>query len=82
MAKTAWIIQARKRAIGEKTRRPPGGAKGKKDYAALAQLPRDASPTRVSTVAKSPAAVAPLFAGSECRVSLFVNWLRKDSSWP
>jgi hypothetical protein len=29
-----------------------------KDYAGLAQLPRDASPTRVKIVAKSPAAAA------------------------
>ncbi len=92
MAKTAWINRnARKRATVKKYAAIRAELKAKKDYAGLAQLPRDASPTRVVnrcevtgrrrafirpewlTAAKLPDADAPLFAGSRCRASPFVN---------
>ncbi|MFL6543607.1 MAG: 30S ribosomal protein S14, partial [Candidatus Udaeobacter sp.] len=48
MAKTAWINRnARKRGTVKKYATLRAELKGKKDYAGLAQLPRDASPTRV-----------------------------------
>jgi len=48
MAKTAWINRnERKRATVKKYAARRAELKAKKDYAALAQLPRDASPTRV-----------------------------------
>src|SRR6266498_949840 len=48
MAKTAWINRnARKRATVKKYAAIRAELKAKKDYAGLAQLPRDASPTRV-----------------------------------
>jgi small subunit ribosomal protein S14 len=48
MAKTAWINRnKRKRATAKKYAAVRAELKAKKDYAGLAQLPRDASPTRV-----------------------------------
>jgi small subunit ribosomal protein S14 len=48
MAKTSWINRnARKRATVKKYAAVRAELKAKKDYAGLAQLPRDASPTRV-----------------------------------
>src|SRR6266487_3457890 len=48
MAKTAWINRnERKRATVKKYAALRAELKAKKDYAGLAQLPRDASPTRV-----------------------------------
>ena len=48
MAKTAWINRnERKRATAKKYAAVRAELKAKKDYAGLAQLPRDASPTRV-----------------------------------
>ena len=48
MAKTAWINRnERKRATVKKYAAMRVELKAKKDYAGLAQLPRDASPTRV-----------------------------------
>jgi small subunit ribosomal protein S14 len=48
MAKTAWINRnERKRATARKYAALRAELKAKKDYAGLAQLPRDASPTRV-----------------------------------
>jgi small subunit ribosomal protein S14 len=48
MAKTSWINRnARKRATVKKYATVRAELKAKKDYAGLAQLPRDASPTRV-----------------------------------
>jgi small subunit ribosomal protein S14 len=48
MAKTSWINRnERKRATVKKYAALRAELKGKKDYAGLAQLPRDASPTRV-----------------------------------
>src|SRR5213594_2835181 len=48
MAKTAWINRnKRKRATVKKYAALRAELKAKKDYAGLAQLPRDASPTRV-----------------------------------
>jgi small subunit ribosomal protein S14 len=48
MAKMAWINRnARKRATVKKYAALRAELKAKKDYAGLAQLPRDASPTRV-----------------------------------
>jgi len=48
MAKTAWINRnERKRATVKKYAAQRAELKAKKNYAALAQLPRDASPTRV-----------------------------------
>jgi small subunit ribosomal protein S14 len=48
MAKTAWINRnERKRATVKKYAAQRAELKAKKDYAGLAQLPRDASPTRV-----------------------------------
>jgi small subunit ribosomal protein S14 len=48
MAKTAWINRnQRKRATVKKYATLRAELKAKKDYAGLAQLPRDASPTRV-----------------------------------
>src|SRR5207249_4678013 len=48
MAKTAWINRnGRKRATVKKYAALRAELKAKKDYAGLAQLPRDASPTRV-----------------------------------
>ena len=48
MAKTAWINRnERKRATAKKYAALRAELKAKKDYAGLAQLPRDASPTRV-----------------------------------
>ena len=48
MAKMSWINRNdRKRATVKKYAALRAELKGKKDYAGLAQLPRDASPTRV-----------------------------------
>jgi small subunit ribosomal protein S14 len=48
MAKTSWINRnQRKRATVKKYAAVRAELKAKKDYAGLAQLPRDASPTRV-----------------------------------
>jgi small subunit ribosomal protein S14 len=48
MAKTSWINRnERKRATVKKYAALRAELKAKKDYMALAQLPRDASPTRV-----------------------------------
>ena len=48
MAKTAWINRnKRKRATVKKYAALRAELKAKKDYAGLAQLPRDASPSRV-----------------------------------
>ncbi|HOB97130.1 MAG TPA: 30S ribosomal protein S14 [Verrucomicrobiota bacterium] len=48
MSKLAWIERdKRKRAAVKKYAALRAELKAKKDYAALAQLPRDASPTRV-----------------------------------
>ena len=48
MAKTSWINRnERKRATVKKHAARRAELKAKKDYAALSQLPRDASPTRV-----------------------------------
>ena len=48
MSKLAWIERdKRKRATVKKYAALRAELKAKKDYAALAQLPRDASPTRV-----------------------------------
>jgi small subunit ribosomal protein S14 len=48
MAKTSWINRnERKRATVKKYAAVRAELKAKKDYAGLAQLPRDASPTRV-----------------------------------
>jgi small subunit ribosomal protein S14 len=48
MAKTSWINRnKRKRATVKKYAALRAEFKAKKDYAGLAQLPRDASPTRV-----------------------------------
>ena len=48
MAKTSWINRnERKRKKIKKYAAVPAELKAKKDYLALAQLPRDASPTRV-----------------------------------
>jgi len=48
MAKTAWINRnERKRATVKKYAALRTELKAKRDYAGLAQLPRDASPTRV-----------------------------------
>jgi len=48
MAKTSWINRnERKRATVKKYATLRAELKGKKDYAGLAQLPRDASPLRV-----------------------------------
>jgi len=48
MAKTSWINRnERKRATVKKYAAVRAELKAKKDYAALSQLPRDASPTRV-----------------------------------
>ena len=48
MAKTAWINRnERKRATAKEYAALRASLKAKKDYAGLAQLPRDASPTRV-----------------------------------
>jgi small subunit ribosomal protein S14 len=48
MAKTAWVNRnKRKRATVKKYAAVRAELKAKKDYAGLAQLPRDASPTRV-----------------------------------
>ncbi len=48
MSKLAWIERdKRKRAAVKKHAALRAELKAKKDYAALAQLPRDASPTRV-----------------------------------
>jgi small subunit ribosomal protein S14 len=48
MAKTSWINRnERKRATVKKYAALRAELKAKKDYAGLAQLPRDASPTRV-----------------------------------
>src|SRR5262245_55661584 len=48
MAKTAWINRnERKRATAKKYAALRAELKAKKDYAGLAQLPRDASTTRV-----------------------------------
>jgi small subunit ribosomal protein S14 len=48
MAKTAWINRNdRKRATAKKYAALRAELKAKKDYAGLAQLPRDASPTRI-----------------------------------
>ena len=48
MAKTSWINRnKRKRATVKKYAAVRAELKAKKDYAGLAQLPRDASPTRV-----------------------------------
>jgi small subunit ribosomal protein S14 len=48
MAKTAWINRnERKRATVKKYAALRAELRAKKDYAGLAQLPRDASPTRV-----------------------------------
>jgi small subunit ribosomal protein S14 len=48
MAKTAWINRnERKRKTVKKYAAVRAELKAKKDYAGLAQLPRDASPTRV-----------------------------------
>ena len=48
MAKTAWTNRnERKRATVKKYAAQRAELKAKKNYAALAQLPRDASPTRV-----------------------------------
>jgi len=48
MAKTAWINRnERKRATVKKYAALRAELKAKKDYAGLAQLPRDASPSRV-----------------------------------
>jgi len=48
MAKTSWINRNnRKRATVKKHAAVRAELKAKKDYAGLAQLPRDASPTRV-----------------------------------
>src|SRR6202008_2646240 len=48
MAKIAWINRnERKRATVKKYAAVRAELKAKKDYAGLAQLPRDASPTRV-----------------------------------
>jgi small subunit ribosomal protein S14 len=48
MAKTAWINRnERKRATAKKYAAVRAELKAKKDYAGLAQLPRNASPTRV-----------------------------------
>ena len=48
MAKTSWIErQKRKQATVNKYAALRAELKAKKDYVALAQLPRDASPTRL-----------------------------------
>ena len=48
MAKTSWVNRnERKRATVKKYAALRAELKAKKDYAGLAQLPRDASPTRV-----------------------------------
>ena len=48
MAKTSWINRNnRKRATVKKYAAVRAELKAKKDYAGLAQLPRDANPTRV-----------------------------------
>jgi small subunit ribosomal protein S14 len=48
MAKTSWINRnERKRTTVKKYAAVRAELKAKKDYAGLAQLPRDASPTRV-----------------------------------
>jgi small subunit ribosomal protein S14 len=48
MAKTSWINRnERKRATVKKYAALRAELKAKKDYMALSQLPRDASPTRV-----------------------------------
>lgn len=48
MAKTSWIERdARKRRTVEKFAELRAELKANKDYASLAQLPRDASPTRL-----------------------------------
>jgi small subunit ribosomal protein S14 len=48
MAKKAWINRnERKRATVKKYAAKRAELKGKKDYAGLMQLPRDASPSRV-----------------------------------
>jgi small subunit ribosomal protein S14 len=49
MAKTSWIERdKRKRATVAKYAALRAELKAKKDYAALCQLPRDASPTRLT----------------------------------
>ena len=48
MAKTSWINRnERKRKTAQKYAALRAELKAKKDYVALSQLPRDASPTRV-----------------------------------
>ena len=48
MAKTSWINRnERKRATAKKYAAVRAELKAKKDYAGLAQLPRDASPVRL-----------------------------------
>lgn len=49
MAKKSWLERdARKRRTVEKYAELRAELKAKKDYASLAQLPRDASPTRLT----------------------------------
>jgi len=57
MGKDTWINRnERKRGDGEEIRALRAELKAKKDYAGLAQLPRDASPTRVVNRCESRAA--------------------------
>ena len=72
MAKTAWINRnARKRATVKKYAALRAELKAKKDYAGSCRV--TPAPPEWLTAAKLPDADAPLFAGSRCRASLFVN---------
>src|SRR5438093_361314 len=94
MAKTAWINRnERKRATVKKYATLRAELKGKKDYAGLAQLPRDASPTRVVNRCEVTGRRRAFFRRSKSSRSPFANlrlsrsailsstrWLQKVSS--
>jgi Ribosomal protein S14 len=79
MAKTAWINRnERKRATVKKYAALRAELKAKKDYAGLAQLPRDASPSRVvnrcEVTGRRRAFISPI---QDVAFDFFANWLRR-----
>jgi hypothetical protein len=79
MAKTSWINRnQRKRATVKKYAAVRAELKAKKNYAGLAQLPRDASPTRVVNRCEVTGLAARSSAGSKFPVSLFASSLPRD----
>ncbi len=80
MAKKSKVIKAQKQlAMVEKYAELRKELKEKGDYAALAKLPRDSSPTRVHNRCGVTGGPVDICANSTCRVSFLGNLLIKGN---